>query len=94
MAAGGLRYPDTYVIVVSGYLKWSSVVSFVQREIDRLSSALRENPNADDYASIYAAQQALSWAMEPMGIKAPMEMLRGIQAGSTDCSAHPHPLPS
>ena len=69
-------------------------MSFVQRELDKISSALREPRFADQYDRLYAAQQALSWALEPDGFKRPYDMVTGIPGGSEDCSATPHPLPS
>lgn len=69
-------------------------MSFIQRELDRISAALVETPTANDYDSLYAAQQALSWALEPTGIKAPFAMIRGIQEVTADCLADRHPMPS
>lgn len=67
-------------------------MSFIQREIDRLNAAIiPDKPNQD---SLYAAQQALAWALEPSGIKSPYEMITGIQEGSEDYSADLHHLPS
>ncbi len=69
-------------------------MSFIQRELDQINAKLRENPDANDYDQLYAAQQALSWAMEPTGVASPLSMIRGIPAGSEGCLADPHPLPS
>ncbi|MBZ9873095.1 hypothetical protein LB542_19800 [Mesorhizobium sp. BR1-1-9] len=67
-------------------------MSFIQREIDRI----RESLVASDprYDELYAAQQALEWALEPSGIKPPYAMIMGTQEGSGDCSAPSHPFPS
>jgi len=46
-------------------------MSFIQRELDKIAVALREPRPADEYRQLYAAQQALSWASEPTGFKAP-----------------------
>jgi hypothetical protein len=73
---------------------WGAIMSFIQRELDLISAALGETPTANDYDSLYAAQQALAWALEPSGIKAPFAMIRGIQAVTADCSADPHPAQS
>ena len=66
-------------------------MGFVQRELDRISAALVEGPEANDYASLYAAQQALAWALEPTGIKAPFAMIRGTQEGTEGCLGCPDP---
>lgn len=52
-------------------------MSFLQREIDRIRAALTEPPSAD-HAELYAAQQALAWALEPTGFKSPYELIRGL----------------
>lgn len=69
-------------------------MSFIQRELDRIGEALRAAPEGNQYAQLYAAQQALAWATEPNGYAAPSMLLMGIPAGSRDCSAHLHPTPS
>ncbi|MER9462091.1 MULTISPECIES: hypothetical protein [unclassified Mesorhizobium] len=66
-------------------------MSFIQREIDRIRLDLVANP---DQRELYAAHQALEWALEPNGIKSPYAMLKGIQEGLGDCSAPSHPFPS
>lgn len=67
-------------------------MSFIQREIDRIRFSLfAGSPNAKE---LYAAQQALAWALEPRGIKAPFDMVMGIPEGSVDCSEHPRRHPS
>ena len=63
-------------------------MSFVQREIDRLNGAI--NSGQDQRAELYAAQQALSWAMEPGGIESPYAMIMGTRVNSEDCLARPH----
>ncbi len=67
-------------------------MSFIQREIDRI----RESLVASDprYDELYAAQQALEWALEPSGIKSPYAMITGTQEGSEGYSALCHPIPS
>ncbi|QIE53955.1 hypothetical protein G5B40_02695 [Pikeienuella piscinae] len=66
-------------------------MSFIARELDRVSSALRENPQRNDYDRLYAAQQALAWAADPNGFASPMAMIVGIQEGSEDCLGYPDP---
>ncbi len=67
-------------------------MSFMQREIERLNSAI--NSGLGERSELYAAQQALSWAMEPGGIKSPYAMIMGTRVNSEDCLAHPHQPPS
>jgi hypothetical protein len=54
----------------------SGTVGFVQRELDRIAEALRETQTTKRYAELYAAQQALSWAIEPQGFAAPLDVIR------------------
>jgi hypothetical protein len=51
-------------------------MSFIQRLLDRIGNTLRRNPALGRYAELYAAQQALMWALEPDGFKAPYDMIR------------------
>lgn len=66
-------------------------MSFIQREIDRISAALREPRNSDEYRQMYAAQQALLWASEPNGFASPTTMITGISPALEDCPAGSHP---
>ena len=61
-------------------------MSFLQREYDRVQAALLsgEYPNKRD--ELMAAQQALSYALEPNGIMPPVDFILGIPAGSPGCS--------
>ena len=66
-------------------------MSFIQRELDRISTVLRDDPQASDYDVLYSAQQALSWATDPAGFKSPLAAIRGIQAVTEDCPSCPCP---
>ena len=68
---------------------------FVARELSRIAVRLRELgiPSAQ-YEQLYAAQQALAWALEPMGFGTPYDVIVGTRGGSADCSAHIHPQSS
>lgn len=67
-------------------------MSFIQREITRINSALiSEGENTPEYAKLYAAQQALSWVLEPTGVKSPYDFILGTQEGSEDCSDESRP---
>jgi len=51
-------------------------MSFIQREHDRLNELLRSTPSdAEVYQPIYAAQQALGWALDPDCCASPSAML-------------------
>ena len=63
------------------------MTGFIERELDEIAQALREPRFADQYDRLYAAQQALSWAIEPDGFKRPYDMITGTPADSADCSA-------
>jgi hypothetical protein len=62
------------------------MMSFVAREMEKLNKDLCMNPTGARYAEIFAAQQALAWALDPMAFKAPSALLICTQASSTDCS--------
>ena len=68
-------------------------MSFVQREMERLGRALCADPRPDREAELYAAQQALAWALDPEVAMSPYEHLtiRPIEAADKDCSAHNRP---
>lgn len=67
---------------------------FVQRELRRIEAALRAEEHAERRQELYAAQQALSWALEPNILRSPVDMLTGIPATTADCSGVPHPQSS
>lgn len=56
-------------------------MSFVQRELDKISAALRDPNAAEVHDKLYAAQQALSWAVDPELFKAPS----GLWPGKASC---------
>ena len=66
-------------------------MSFIQRELDRISAALQADPDDKDYDHLYTEQQALAWALEPNVYKAPFAMVRGIQEATEDCPSCPDP---
>ena len=67
-------------------------MSFVHREIARIRSAILADNNYR--VELYAAQQALEWALEPSGIRSPYEMIMGTQEDSRGCQLSCHPQPS
>jgi hypothetical protein len=65
---------------------------FVQRELTRIAIALREASDPERYAQLYAAQQALSWALEPTGFASPFESIMvDTQATPASCSGEDCP---
>ena len=78
-------------------------MSFVQRELKRIETALRGKQSDANRARLASAQQALAWAMEPSGFASPFEAIAksspdfvtDILASSADCPASPrHPASS
>ena len=69
-------------------------MSFVQRELDRINTALNASEHTSQRPELYAAQQALAWALDPTGVASPYAMITGTEADSADCSAHRHLPPS
>ena len=67
-------------------------MSFVARELDRISARLHERDiSPAQYEQLYAAQQALSWALDPNGFAPPYIVILGIQEGLEDCLARSRP---
>jgi hypothetical protein len=51
-------------------------MSFIARELERVSNRLRQLPlDSLEYEKAYAAQQALAWALEPEGFRSPYDTL-------------------
>lgn len=69
-------------------------MGFIQREIDRLAMALREELDEKRYTQLYAAQQALAWALEPGGIKYPYDEIMGTEASEAGYLLKSYPLVS
>lgn len=81
-------------------------MGLIERELERIGEALRERRQSlppdggesalsGDYRELYAAPQALSWALEPSGFKSPCDaIVRGTQADSGDCPESSRPLQS
>lgn len=69
-------------------------MGFIERELERISEAVRtrqaDQSGTDEYRQLYAAQQALSWALEPDGFRAPFDMVMGTPVKPADCSENKH----
>lgn len=59
-------------------------MSFIQRELEKVEKALREPQYAEQYDQLYAAQQALSWALDPYGFRPPFATIMDIREDSTN----------
>ncbi len=69
-------------------------MDFIERELERISAALREQTTAEKYDRLYAAQQALSWALEPSGFMAPFKSITDTEEGSEGCLSELRPASS
>ena len=67
-------------------------MGFVDRELQRLAVAIVDPSNSAKRDQLYAAQQALGWAIEPNAAKSPYDMIMGIPGEPGDCPGEPHPL--
>ena len=66
-------------------------MSFLHRERMKLNVAITETIDDRRRGQLYAAQQALAWAEDPIGFASPFAFLMGIAANSKDCPAEYHP---
>lgn len=66
-------------------------MEMIEREINRIRRILTNEPDNPKYDRLYAAQQALAWALRPNGFKSPFIMIMGTQEGSEDCLAEDRP---
>lgn len=65
-----------------------SQIDVMERELERLKSALQLPQPPGRFAQIYAAQQALAWAINPEGYGSPMDV---IERGAVPSSARDIP---
>jgi hypothetical protein len=54
----------------------SGEVGFVARELALISKALLEPQSAKRYVELYAAQQALSWSLDPANFASPLATIQ------------------
>lgn len=64
-------------------------MSFIQRELEQIRTALGACDNDSERDRLYIAQQALSWALEPSGCASPYAVISGTAADSGGCSVPP-----
>lgn len=69
-------------------------MKYIERELEKITTELRSTKSNERYCELYAAQQSLSWAIDPENYAAPsVTILDGkvqppiadTQAGSADC---------
>jgi hypothetical protein len=59
-------------------------------ELERIEVALREPQTEERYCALYGAQQALCWAMNPVGFKSPYRTIQlGLVRPPTDIPVGP-----
>ena len=56
----------------------------VQRELDRIGAALTQSDPVPRYDELYAAQQAVMWALDPETYKAPFDLLAPVSGTPED----------
>jgi len=61
-------------------------MNHIQTEISRISARLAAYPDPFEHAGLYAAQQALSWALQPDAFASPLAIITRSEANSADCS--------
>lgn len=59
-------------------------MGFVHRELARLQTALHRSRNGEEYHRLYAAQQALFWAIDPGSYRSPCDAITDTQEGRED----------
>jgi hypothetical protein len=64
-------------------------MSFIQRELDRIGNAIRQSNPVPHYDELYAAQQALMWALDPSSYKSPYDLLVPISDTPGDSEGYP-----
>lgn len=85
--------PELWINLNASYQKWrkgranfisarqsqEKPMSYIQRELDKISAQLHETPrDTEKYQELYIAQQALSWALEPTGFRSPWNTINEI----------------
>ena len=77
--------------------------SSIEAELGRIERALREPQTDDRYCQLYAAQQALAWAMDPASAASPyvaiqkgkvQPLMLGTPVETGGYLADPRPIPS
>jgi hypothetical protein len=61
----------------------------VQRELDRIGTALRQSDPVPRYDELYVAQQTLMWTLDPDTYKAPYDLLVPVSDTPEDSKGYP-----
>ena len=72
----------------------SDPVNRITKEMLRIREALIAEQNNVKRRELYAANQALSWALDPSCAAAPSIVLMGTPEARADCQVEPHPVQS
>lgn len=62
----------------------------IEEECQRLTDAIDDGSYREQHNGLYAARQALLWAMNPESAASPYGVIMGIQEGLRDCQVEPH----
>ena len=65
----------------------------IEAELARIEARLAAYPAPFEHAGLFAAQQALQWAMKPEAFASPYDAVTGRRPGSEDCLAGSCPPP-
>ena len=68
-------------------------MSAIEREFRLVQAALGDTQDESVYSRLYAAQQALAWALDPNQFASPYGAITDTLEGSGDCLAPPHHSP-
>ena len=60
-------------------------------ERDRLTAAIDDGSYREEHNKLYAARQALCWAINPESAASPYSVIMGTQAAREDYRAEPRP---
>jgi hypothetical protein len=64
----------------------TGTLGFVARELDRIADALQQSPPPEHLEELYAAQQALCWAIDPDSFASPLDAIGRKTAKGTPVS--------
>ena len=66
-------------------------MSTIQNEMDAIQDRIRNGAHPLEQSALFAAQQALAWAINPMAAQSPLTFILGIREGLEDCSEETRP---
>jgi hypothetical protein len=66
----------------------------LKQELEKIEIALREPQTEDSYCALYGAQQALCWAMNPVGFAPYRTIQRGLVRPPMDTQGEPIGYPA